>query len=126
MVKGLNVLNNNRNGNYDIYSVYDASVDKAEILKHTASVVSYFYAKDYSSWKYTSEIIAGIRKTKKLSGMIKTNDYIEVKPDDLVLNEKTGELFIVVEIERYERDVTKQFNKVPSTTTILTLRGAIQ
>lgn len=123
MVDGLNVLNVNRNGKYDIYSVYDSKVDKAEILTHKASVVSYFYAKDTSNWKYTNEVIAGVRKVRKSSGSIKTNDYVDVKPDDLVLNEKTGELFIVVEVERYERDVSKQFNLFPTYTTILTLRG---
>lgn len=107
---------------YERFKIYPANTDVKEILEHRATAKGTFRGAGYGQETFRKDEFGNVVRTQMKSDGVQTSDRIDIRPDDLVYNTYSKELFIVESWENVENDEQLQFSTRPSSTKLIFLR----
>jgi hypothetical protein len=99
---------------------YKKNTSQDSILKKTVKPEAVFYAKDIQDFQYNAGNAAGLMRFESSSGMIETQDDVNIKESDFVYY--GGQLYIVSQVIEVDQNKMKYFSNRPTKIRKIALR----
>ena len=116
---GIDLLTSRRTYNVRCFW-YKKNTSVETILSRMAKPESTFYAKDVQDFQYSAGNAAGLMKFETFSGMIETQDDVNIKESDFVYYD--GKLFIVAQVVESDQNKMKYYSNRPTKIRKIALR----